>query len=284
MTRIACALAFAALAVAPLDGQDLSGSYVYPTEQGVVRLELEHAGSQVTGVMHGLDGSVNRLSGNYDGGRATGSIQVQSGSGWFAAMSRSDGLTLVVAALDPVTGEPDVANGWQLDFTRAGGAASSSAVAGGKGAQTAGAAGAPRPAPQAAQPPQAAQSTPLVREWMGHLSGKKVTYIDSYSSGGSGGYSDRWEAFLCSDGSFHFRSSSNMSADVGGVYGNSNSSDSFSGSWRVIEQNGQAILQYQRAEQAGTNQGEWVALGYQNGETYFDGSRVYVTADNQMCR
>ena len=133
--------------------------------------------------------------------------------------------------------------------------------------------------------PQSSQTSPMVREWMGHLSGKKVTYLDSYDSGGgSGGYSDRWEAYLCSNGTFHFRSSSSMSADVGGAFGNSSSSDSFTGSWRVVEHNGQALLQYQRAEQAGTDQGEWVALGYQNGETYFDGARVYVTADNSMCR
>ncbi|HET7274344.1 MAG TPA: hypothetical protein VFI91_04160 [Longimicrobiaceae bacterium] len=124
--------------------------------------------------------------------------------------------------------------------------------------------------------------SPLVQQWKQHLSGKKVTYMDSYG-GSSGGYSNKWEAFLCSDGSFHYQSRSRVNIDVGGMFGGGNDSDSFSGAWRIVEQGGQAILQYQRSEQMGTDQGTWVALGYANGETYFDGARVFVTDDNTRC-
>lgn len=240
-------------------GQDLSGSYIFQSPQGPVTLELRHNGRQVTGTMTGADGSVNRLDGTFDGQKATGTIAVASGTGWFAAGLREGGLTLVVAEIDPVTGEPDLEGGWELNFSRGGASA------------------------QAPRPPA---GSPLVQQWMQHLRGKKVTYVDSYSSsdiGGSGGYSSRWEAYLCGDGSFHYRGSSSVSADVGGVYGGGSGGDSFSGTWRIIDQGGQAILQYQRGELAGTGEGQWVALSYRNGETRFDGSRVYVTADNGLC-
>ncbi len=259
--------------------QDLSGSYVYQSPQGPVLLELQHAGAQVTGVMTGVDGSVNRLDGTFDGQKATGTIATTNGTGWFAAGHLDGKLTLLVADLDPTTGEPNLDDGWRLDFVPAGGAGPQPGTdAGGAGAAA---------APDVASNAQPSTSSPLVQEWLGHLRGKKVTYTDSYSSSdasGYGGYSNRWEAFLCGDGSFHYRSRNRMSVDVGGAWGSGSGDDSFSGTWRIIEQGGQAILQYQRSEQGGTAEGQWVALGYQNGETYFDGSRVYVTSDNDLCR
>ena len=263
-------------------GQDLSGSYVYQSPQGPVMLVLQHVQDRVTGTLTGTDGSVNRLDGTFDGMKATGTISVTGGSGWFAAGVLDGGLTLLVAEVDPASGEPDLDSGWRLDFTRSGAAgrpAPGPALPGG-GATG----GAPAPTPQAPAP---SASSPLVQEWMQHLRGKKVTYMDSYSSNdsrGSGGYSNKWEAYLCSDGSFHYRSRSRVSVDVGGMSGGSGGDDSFSGQWRIVEQGGQAILQYQRQELAGTDQGEWVPLSYQDGKTYFGQNRVFVTGENDVCR
>lgn len=272
MSRLALLPLFVLLLPLTAVGQNLAGSYVYQTPQGAVTLELQQNGSQVTGVMTGVDGSRNRLEGVFDGHKATGTFTTTNGSGWFAVGFLEGTLTLLVADIDAATGEPDLDNGWRLDFMRDDHAAAAPATDGNAGAPGA---------------PEASTSTPLVQEWMARLAGRKITYIDSYASsdaGGSGGYSNRWEAYLCSDGTFQFRSTSRVGADVGGVFGSSSGGDSFAGQWRIIEHNGQAILQYQRSELVGTDQGQWVALANRNGEIYFDGSRVYVTADNNLCR
>ena len=286
MKRRALLPLLALLGATPASGQSLSGVYVFQSQQGPVTLELQHTGAEVTGTMTGADGSINRIEGTFDGQKATGTIVVGSGTGWFAAGFLEGGLTLLVADVDPATGQPNIDDGWRLDFTRAGQAAGQPAP--GAGAQSAAAPGAPGPqaaAPQAA-PAQPSQDSPLVQEWLGHLRGKRVTHRDSYSSNdasGYGGYSNRATAFLCSDGGFHYESRSRVSVDVGGAFGGSGGDDSFSGSWRIVEQSGQALLQYQRSEQAGTEQGEWIALGYRDGQTFFDNSRVYVTDDNDRC-
>lgn len=270
----------------PASGQSLSGDYVFQSPQGPVSLQLQHTGAQVTGIMTGADGSINQLEGTFDGQMATGTIVVGSGTGWFAAGFLEGGLTLLVADVDPTTGQPNIDDGWRLDFNRAGQAAGPPAA----GAAAQGAAATVAPGPQAAAhqaaPAQSSQDSPLVQEWLGHLRGKRVTYRDSYSSNdasGYGGYSNRSTAYLCSDGGFHYESRSRVSVDVGGAFGGSGGDDSFSGSWRIVEQNGQALLQYQRSDQAGTEQGQWIALGYRDGQTFFDSSRVYVTDDNDRC-
>lgn len=275
-----CALTLGLLLLGalPASAQDLTGSYLYQPPEGTVRLELQQAGDRLTGVLYGLDGTQNPLEGTFADGRATGTLRMTSGDGWFAVAAHGDGVRLLAGAFDPDTGEPDLTDGWQLDFTRSSATVAAS-VASGAGAMSASGDVARQNAS-----PSAPAITPLVQEWMNHLGGRKVTYIDSYNDGSGGGFSDRWEAYICSDGSFHFRSSSSMSADVGGVFGNSSGSDSFSGRWRIIEHSGQAVLQYQQEHEVGTEQGQWVALGYQNGATYFDGTRVYVTDDNNMCR
>lgn len=131
--------------------------------------------------------------------------------------------------------------------------------------------------------PRDTPASPLVQQWNDHLRGRKVTRMDSDASDGSG-YSDRWRAYLCADGTFHYRSRSRMVIDAGGVTANSSSDESFTGTWRIVEHGGQAVLQYQRAELAGTDQGVSIALDHRDGRTYFDGAPVYVTDDNELCR
>lgn len=275
-SRLAAALLPAALFWAgQVAAQGLGGNYMHQTEQGTIRLVLENAGNTVTGTMTGVDGSVSKLRGEFDGQKAVGTISTGDASGWFAAGFFEGKLTLLIAEVDPSTGQPNLDDGWRLDFTRTTGAAQP---------------GGPAPMPQR---PQAQQGdgqqpavTPLVQQWSQHLRGKKVTFMESYYSSdarGSGGYSTQWDAYLCSDGTFHFRRGGSASVDAGGT-GYARSNNAFSGRWRIIEQNGQAILQYQREEQLGTDEGEWVALGFRDGNTYFDTSKVFVTNENDVCR
>lgn len=265
------------LASSTAAAQGLAGNYVHQTEQGQLELVLQHNEANVTGTMKGVDGSVSQLRGTFDGQKATGTIVTGDATGWFAAGFLEGRLILLIAELDAVTGQPNLDDGWRLDFTPARGAVQP----GGANMPDAG-----RPAP-----PQSASSsaavTPLVQEWLQHLRGKKITFMESYYSNdsrGSGGYSNQWEAYLCSDMTFHFQRSGGVSADAGGVGGSRSGQNSFSGQWRIVEHSGQAILQYQRREQAGTEEGESVVLGYRDGTTYFGNDRVFVTNENTMCR
>jgi len=260
--------------------QSLSGSYVYDGPAGRVTLTLQQQGSQVSGAMTGADGSVFQLQGALQEGGATGSISAGGGTGYFATGFVDGLLKLVVAEVDPATGQPDLSNGWELDFRPADAGAAPAPGAGLPspfGPQP----GTPRPGagPQGMPPQQ--QDSPVLREWRQHISGKRLTYMESYDSGGgSGGYSQTWEADICSDGTFFYRRESSVSVNVPGATGYSGGNNVTRGTWQLVEQGGQVALQYQM-EGSAPEQG---LLEHQNGTTYLGGQRVFVTADNASCR
>jgi hypothetical protein len=266
--------------------QDLSGSYVFQSPQGPVGLTLQQdAQGQVSGRLNGADGSVFQLQGAVQAGRAMGQIALGGDMGWFAAGFNGSTLVLIVAEVDPSTGQPDLSQSWNLEFTR---------VAGG--------AGAPAPtaptAPAAAAPPQAPAApttggdpdpfgrpddSQLAREWRDMLRGAKLTRIQSYSSStpGGGGYSDHWEAFLCSDQTMYFRDNSVTSFGDAGTY--SARQGAATGRWQILTQGNRAFLASQFEGQP-VRYGE---LTYNQAQraTYLDGNRFYITRnDNNMCR
>jgi hypothetical protein len=92
---------------------------------------------------------------------------------------------------------------------------------------------------------------PIVQQWKEKLNGVRLTYMDSYSSMDysnpnyttGGGYSTTEEIDLCPQGYFRFNRQSDMSVDMGGAWGNSNSSGQGSGTWKVIQNpSGNAVL------------------------------------------
>lgn len=115
--------------------------------------------------------------------------------------------------------------------------------------------------------------TPLGREWVNFLKGKKITYMDSYSSGSAGGYSSRIDVFLCGNGEFLYRDQSSVTVDVGGASGFSGGNESNSGRWRVITQGNLAGIELRY----GDGRVEQYRLDYQDQKTYANGERVYVT-------
>lgn len=268
--------------------QSLTGSYVHDGPAGRVTLSLEQQGTALTGLMKGADGSVFRLEGALQEGAATGTIRSDEGAGWFAAGLVEGALKLIVAEVDPSTGVPDLTNGWEMDF-RAGSEAEAPEIA---------APASPPPPPRPGSPPAAGgvpeagpgagagvppqkEDTQLLREWLQHLRGMRLTYMNSYDSGGgSGGYSDRWEADLCSDGTFFYSSSSSLTVNVPGASAYQGGNRATRGIWRIVEQGGQVVLRYQM-EGSEPEQG---LLQYQEGTTYLGGNRVFVTADNASCR
>ena len=115
--------------------------------------------------------------------------------------------------------------------------------------------------------------TQLGRQWSQWLAGKKVTYISSYSSGSTGGYSARTDIYLCANGTFQMRGNSSVTADTGGASGFSGGNQRGSGRWHVLTQNQRTGIRLQY----GSGDVELYELTYQDGKTYANGDRVYVT-------
>ncbi|HSJ10091.1 MAG TPA: hypothetical protein VK928_09255 [Longimicrobiales bacterium] len=280
-------LLLAALLLCPsaLTAQSFAGEWRFQGPSGVVQLTVQQEGARLTGTMIGSDGTRFALQGTIEEGRATGRLQVAGGAGWFAAGIVDGRLKMVVAELDPVSGQPNLSNGWELDFARTGGGAQAPAEARPAPSEPAAPAGAGAGAAAGtagAVPPQS-EATPVLREWLSHLRGRKLSFRESYNSNdarGFGGYSNRWDAYLCSDGTFFFQESSRVSIDTGGAMGGGRSGSAARGIWRIVEANGQVVLQY-RME--GT-EGDYGVLRFQDGATYLDRSRIFVTNENPYCR
>ena len=117
---------------------------------------------------------------------------------------------------------------------------------------------------------------PGLQQWYAHLSGKKLTQMESYSSsgGGFGGYSSRQEAVLCSDRRFRSRSSSSVSVDVGGAFGNSNGANQGTGRWMLIT-NGQLVGLVLVFDDGSTM--EFRLEMNSDGGMYANGTRTFVT-------
>lgn len=316
------ALALLTGLVWPVTGcaQDLSGSYRYDGPNGAASLTLrQETTSRVTGTMQMPNGGTFVLDGQVENGRVIGDIILDGDRGFFAAGFQGATLLVVVAERDPGTGQPRMDAGWTLQFSRVagGGGASQEAAAGGGGLGpgasamlgqgpgqspaaagapqpvTGGAAAAPRNAPSAAAPParpdafgQTDQS-PAAQAWIQKLRGKRITHMSSYSSGSSmgddgyisgGGYSDRFDAYLCSDGRFLYRTKSRTTVDAG-AFGYGASQGDLTGQWRIVTQGNEAAIEYRTSD----GQQDYVMLGFQDGKTFWDGKRVFVTSENDVC-
>jgi hypothetical protein len=319
MRRLALTL-LAALAW-PVTGcaQDLSGSYRYDGPNGATVMTLsQETPARVTGTMQMANGSTFTIDAQVENGRALGDIIFDGDKGFFAAGFQGANLLVVVAERDPGTGQPRLDAGWNLTFTRVGAVgAPSGAAAPAGGALGPGAAAmleqgpanappgsgtqraAPNAAAAAAAQPGAAPAgaggddfaqtdqSPTAQAWIQKLRGKRITHMDSYNSRSSsgddgyisgGGYSDRFDAYLCSDGRFLYRTRSRTTIDDG-AFGSSASQSGLQGRWRIITQGDQAAIEYRTTE----GQQDHVMLGFKDGKTYWDGKRVFVTTDNDVC-
>jgi hypothetical protein len=129
-------------------------------------------------------------------------------------------------------------------------------------------------------PPQLGdEASPLAQQWLEHLRGKKVSFLESYSSGASGGYAMRRDFYLCSDGRFSFRENSSVSIYVPGASAGSGGRSSGEGRWRVLAQGEHAVLELAWSDGAVAVR----RLEYAEGRTYIDGERWYVTEENDLC-
>jgi hypothetical protein len=74
------------------------------------------------------------------------------------------------------------------------------------------------------------------------FAGKKLTYLSSYSSGASGGYSSQRFISLCPDGQFVLTGNSSVSMEAAGSFGNSSGVEQSQGNWKVVYVAGQPLL------------------------------------------
>lgn len=126
----------------------------------------------------------------------------------------------------------------------------------------------------------------VVEEWRVWFAGKRVVYMESYSSSGGsyggystgGGYSMETNLYLCSSGAFTSSDQSSMSVDTGGAFGNSSSQGGGEGSWEIGVNAGTPVLRlhYHTGDVA-----EYT-LSYEDEKTYLNGSRWFVV-ENPVC-
>jgi hypothetical protein len=132
-----------------------------------------------------------------------------------------------------------------------------------------------------------AETPPVVDEWREALKNCRLTYMDSYYSGGGvgvggystgGGYSSKEEIHLCAQGFFKYNSSSNISIDTGGAFGSSGGRGQGAGNWEVVgnSQGGATLrLNFHNGEVY-----EYV-LDYRDKRTLLNGKRYFRTYANE---
>lgn len=220
---------------------------------GELTLTLQGQGGSYTGQV-AIGAEAFPVAARRNGDRVEGTMNAPTGQYGFFVVASADGVVLSNA-------------GNEYTLRRVGAA---SQAASGFPSASAGAG--------AAQPGQQAQvdNSPLAQQWRAHLAGKKVTYIDSYSSNtaGGGGFSTKFVYHLCSDGRFAYSGSDVVSLNSGNtdVQGGG-SAGSSQGTWRIVTQGQLAGIELR----FGNGNVELYRLDLQNGETLANGTKVFVT-------
>jgi hypothetical protein len=272
MPRHITVLAILTLLSSGVAAQGYSGTYTTVNAAGrTVTLALrQDAQGAVAGTMV-VDQIRAELKGSPQESAVVGIINGLGESMYFQAELDGDALTFVLVPAD-AQGNPNYDAAQQMAFRRGSATPTTDDVA----------SDAAKPAdPSAAMGASGGgagagglgDGTPLANEWVAHLAGKKVTVMDRYSSGTAGGYTSRTDVFLCSNGEFLFRGQSDMSVDVGGASGYAGGNQANSGRWRIITQGQVAGIELRY----GNGTVEQYRLTYQNGATYANDKRVYVT-------
>ncbi len=241
----------------PVSAQQFTGTFTAQGQAGPITLALQQAGGgTVTGTLSG-NGAVYQVEAQpEETGTIVGTATGQQGRLFFQATLQGDQLQVIFVEPGP-DGQPNYDTAQEIAFARSSGAG--------------GAVGTPAPP---ASPGGIDDGTPLGREWSQGLAGRKLTRLDSYSSGNAGGYSFEEELTLCSSGEYLYRRNSSVSVDVGGASGSSGGASGETGRWRVVTQGQVAGLELR----AQNGQVTLVRLDFQDNLVHIDGGKVYRTA------
>jgi hypothetical protein len=115
----------------------------------------------------------------------------------------------------------------------------------------------------------------LITTWEEQLTGKKLTYLSSYNSGPSGGYSAKRVLSLCANHRFILSTNSVVSIDLPDAAGNSGGINRSEGRWEIAVASGHPVL---RLHFADGSQLQYL-LGFQEGKLHLDGTRYFLTGD-----
>ena len=137
--------------------------------------------------------------------------------------------------------------------------------------------------PQPQMAPGFTSDHPGLAPWYQHLTGKRLTQMDSYySSGGSvggystgGGYSSQSVLHLCSDKKFFAAQQSSTSVDSGGGFGSGQGGSQYKGTWTLIT-NGQVVGLILMSDVGGRSE---LTMEFNQGQTFANGVRTFVTED-----
>lgn len=122
------------------------------------------------------------------------------------------------------------------------------------------------------------QDHPVVEQWKESLSGMRLTYMNTYSSGTSGGFSDKIEIDLCPGGSFTYSDRSTISVNSGGGSMFNHDRNRGDGNWDIIDSGGQPALQLTYYD--GSNRTYQISV---DGDTFYLDSRRYFRTQDAAC-
>jgi hypothetical protein len=125
-------------------------------------------------------------------------------------------------------------------------------------------------------------TTSVTGFWRQRLTGRKLQYFSRYSSSGVGGfsgYSEHKQLSLCSDGSFLFSGDFSGAINVPGASANLGNRGGNAGSWKIVPQLKQAVLQLSFADGSKAS----YTLALEDGKTFLNGNRWYLD-DKSDCR
>lgn len=120
---------------------------------------------------------------------------------------------------------------------------------------------------------------PVVDEWKESLSRMRLTYMNTYSSGTSGGYSDKIEIDLCPGGTFIYSGRSTISVNAGGGSLFNHDRNRGDGNWDIIDYGGQPALQLSYYD--GSHRTYQISV---DGDTFYLDNRRYFRTRNASCQ
>lgn len=120
------------------------------------------------------------------------------------------------------------------------------------------------------------QKSSAAEHWNTLIKGRQLLYMKT-----EGGFSDKWNYDLCSDGTFYYNSNSSGMSGGASVLSYA-SQDRNAGTWRVSSMGNKVYLSLYKSD-GSVSQMEITASGQSKGQLLLNGKRHFIT-DNESCR
>ena len=122
-------------------------------------------------------------------------------------------------------------------------------------------------------------SSGSIEDWKYQLAGTRLTYMNTYNSGGmdGGGFSDETQIHLCKAGYFHYYDNSSMSFGGDGISAYSSSTQDGDGSWEIRKEGGlpYLILKFNDGNS------KYFQLAWEDSKLMLDGYRYFRTWEGE---